>query len=199
MNGALLRTAEVNRKTKETAITIRLNLDGSGIFKGSTGIGFFDHMLNLLTVHSSMDMSLDMKGDLEVDNHHSLEDLGLVLGEAVREALGDKKGIARYGTFFCPMDETLVRCVLDFSGRPYLVYDVPLTVERIGTFETEMLREFLQAFAVAAGCNLHVACLYGTNNHHKVEAVFKAMAHAMKEAFTVDLTRPGILSSKGVL
>lgn len=193
------REASVTRETGETNITVKVGIDGNGQLTGQTGIGFFDHMLNLLAVHSGMDLDVMVTGDLEVDNHHTLEDLGLTLGEAIREALGEKKGINRYGTFFCPMDETLVRCVLDFSGRPYLVYDVDLTVERIGDFETEMLREFLLAIAVSAKCNLHVACLYGVNNHHKVEAVFKALAHAIKEAVTISDLEGRVLSSKGVL
>lgn len=194
-----MRTGEVARITKETNIKVRVEIEGQGCFSGSTGIGFLDHMLDLTAVHSGWNIDVAMTGDLEIDTHHSVEDLGLALGEAVLQALGDKKGIQRYGTFFCPMDETLACCVMDFSGRPYLVYDVPLTVERIGTFETEMLREFFLAFSVTAKCNLHIAILYGINNHHMVEAVFKSWAHAMKEAVQISGNINTVLSSKGVL
>lgn len=192
-----MRSAEIKRETAETKIGVSLNIDGSGSFEGTTSIGFFDHMLNLFTCHSGMDLKISVQGDLEVDNHHTLEDLGIVLGEALAQALGGKKGINRYGCFYCPMDEALTRVVIDLSGRPYLVCDVPLQVERIGTFETEMLKEFLYAFAVNARMNLHVANLYGDNAHHIVESVFKALGHALKEAVAV--SGSGVLSTKGVL
>lgn len=192
-----MRQAEIHRKTGETDIAISLVIDGEGRFEGTTGIGFFDHMMNLLACHSGMDISITCQGDLEVDNHHTIEDLGIALGSVFLKALGDKKGIRRYGAFFCPMDETLSRIVLDLSGRPYFVYDVKIPVERIGTFETEMTREFFLAFAMHGMMNLHMACLYGENGHHMVESLFKGLGHALKEALTVEGGR--VLSTKGVL
>lgn len=192
-----MRQAEIHRKTGETDIAISLVIDGKGHFEGTTGIGFFDHMMNLLACHSGMDIFLSCRGDLEVDNHHTIEDLGIALGSVFLKALGDKKGIRRYGAFFCPMDETLSRIVLDLSGRPYFVYDVKIPVERIGTFETEMTREFFLAFAMHGMMNLHMACLYGENGHHIVESLFKGLGHALKEAVTVEGGR--VLSTKGVL
>lgn len=192
-----MRQAEIHRKTGETDIAISLVIDGEGRFEGTTGIGFFDHMMNLLACHSGMYISLSCRGDLEVDNHHTIEDLGIALGTVFLKALGDKKGIRRYGAFFCPMDETLSRIVLDLSGRPYFVYDVKIPVERIGTFETEMTREFFLAFAMHGMMNLHMACLYGENGHHMVESLFKGLGHALKEAVTVEGGR--VLSTKGVL
>lgn len=192
-----MRQAEIHRKTGETDIAISLVIDGEGRFEGTTGIGFFDHMMNLLACHSGMDISLSCRGDLEVDNHHTIEDLGIALGTVFLKALGDKKGICRYGAFFCPMDETLSRIVLDLSGRPYFVYDVKIPVERIGTFETEMTREFFLAFAMHGMMNLHMACLYGENGHHIVESLFKGLGHALKKAVTVEGGR--VLSTKGVL
>ncbi len=193
----MARMASLRRTTGETDISITLEIDGNGIFQGSSGIGFFDHMLNLLCVHSGMNLSLTCKGDLEVDNHHTVEDIGITLGEAFQKALGDKKGIHRYGCFFCPMDEVLSRIVLDISGRPYLVFDVHIPVERIGSFETEMTREFFLAFANHSLMNLHMAVLYGINGHHMVESLFKGIGHALKEAVTIEGDR--VLSSKGVL
>lgn len=192
-----MRQAEIHRKTGETDIAISLVIDGEGRFEGTTGIGFFDHMMNLLACHSGMDISITCQGDLEVDNHHTIEDLGIALGSVFLKALGDKKGIRRYGAFFCPMDETLSRIVLDLSGRPYFVYDVKIPVERIGTFETEMTREFFLAFAMHGMMNLHMACLYGENGHHIVESLFKGLGHALKEAVAVEGGR--VLSTKGVL
>lgn len=192
-----MRKAEITRNTAETQIHLILNLDGSGVFKGTSGIGFFDHMLNLLAVHGNLDLTLDARGDLEVDNHHTVEDIGIALGEALRKAVGDKKGINRYGCFFCPMDEALSRIVLDLSGRAYLVWDVNIPVERIGQFETEMTREFFLAVTNHAMMNLHIANLYGVNGHHIVESLFKGMGHALKEAVTVKGDK--VLSSKGVL
>lgn len=192
-----MRQAEIHRKTGETDIAISLVIDGEGRFEGTTGIGFFDHMMNLLACHSGMDISITCQGDLEVDNHHTVEDLGIALGSVFLKALGDKKGIRRYGAFFCPMDETLSLIVLDLSGRPYFVYDVKIPVERIGTFETEMTREFFLAFAMHGMMNLHMACLYGENGHHIVESLFKGLGHALKEAVTVEGGR--VLSTKGVL
>lgn len=192
-----MRKATLRRTTGETDISISLTVDGAGRFEGTSGIGFFDHMLHLLARHSGMDMSLTCQGDLDVDNHHTIEDIGITLGEVFEKALGDKKGIHRYGCFFCPMDETLSRIVLDLSGRSYLVFDVDIPVERIGSFETEMTREFFLAFANNAKMNLHMATLYGVNGHHIVESLFKGIGHALKEAVTIE--GDTVLSTKGVL
>lgn len=192
-----MRKATLRRTTGETDISISLTIDGTGRFEGTSGIGFFDHMLHLLARHSGMDISLTCQGDLDVDNHHTIEDIGITLGEVFEKALGDKKGIHRYGCFFCPMDETLSRIVLDLSGRSYLVFDVDIPVERIGSFETEMTREFFLAFANNANMNLHMATLYGVNGHHIVESLFKGIGHALKEAVTIE--GDTVLSTKGVL
>lgn len=192
-----MRKAILRRTTGETDISITLTVDGTGRFEGTSGIGFFDHMLHLLARHSGMDISLTCQGDLDVDNHHTIEDIGITLGEVFEKALGDKKGIHRYGCFFCPMDETLSRIVLDLSGRSYLVFDVDIPVERIGSFETEMTREFFLAFANNAKMNLHMATLYGVNGHHIVESLFKGIGHALKEAVTIE--GDTVLSTKGVL
>lgn len=192
-----MRKATLRRTTGETDISISLTIDGTGRFEGTSGIGFFDHMLHLLARHSGMDISLTCQGDLDVDNHHTIEDIGITLGEVFEKALGDKKGIHRYGCFFCPMDETLSRIVLDLSGRSYLVFDVDIPVERIGSFETEMTREFFLAFANNAKMNLHMATLYGVNGHHIVESLFKGIGHALKEAITIE--GDTVLSTKGVL
>lgn len=192
-----MRKATLRRTTGETDISISLTIDGTGRFEGTSGIGFFDHMLHLLARHSGMDISLTCQGDLDVDNHHTIEDIGITLGEAFEKALGDKKGIHRYGCFFCPMDETLSRIVLDLSGRSYLVFDVDIPVERIGSFETEMTREFFLAFANNAKMNLHMSTLYGVNGHHIVESLFKGIGHALKEAVTIE--GDTVLSTKGVL
>lgn len=192
-----MRKATLRRTTGETDISISLTVDGTGRFEGTSGIGFFDHMLHLLARHSGMDISLTCQGDLDVDNHHTIEDIGITLGEVFEKALGDKKGIHRYGCFFCPMDETLSRIVLDLSGRTYLVFDVDIPVERIGSFETEMTREFFLAFANNAKMNLHMATLYGVNGHHIVESLFKGIGHALKEAVTIE--GDTVLSTKGVL
>ena len=191
-----MRKATLRRTTGETDISITLTIDGTGRFEGTSGIGFFDHMLHLLARHSGMDISLTCQGDLDVDNHHTIEDIGITLGEVFEKALGDKKGIHRYGCFFCPMDETLSRIVLDLSGRSYLVFDVDIPVERIGSFETEMTREFFLAFANNAKMNLHMATLYGVNGHHIVESLFKGIGHALKEAVTIE--GDTVLSTKGV-
>lgn len=192
-----MRKATLRRTTGETDISITLTVDGTGRFEGTSGIGFFDHMLHLFARHSGMDISLTCQGDLDVDNHHTIEDIGITLGEVFEKALGDKKGIHRYGCFFCPMDETLSRIVLDLSGRSYLVFDVDIPVERIGSFETEMTREFFLAFANNAKMNLHMATLYGVNGHHIVESLFKGIGHALKEAVTIE--GDTVLSTKGVL
>ncbi|MCI6163050.1 MAG: imidazoleglycerol-phosphate dehydratase HisB [Dialister sp.] len=192
-----MRKATLRRTTGETDISISLTVDGTGRFEGTSGIGFFDHMLHLLARHSGMDIFLTCQGDLDVDNHHTIEDIGITLGEVFEKALGDKKGIHRYGCFFCPMDEAFSRIVLDLSGRSYFVFDVDIPVERIGSFETEMTREFFLAFANNAKMNLHMATLYGVNGHHIVESLFKGIGHALKEAVTIE--GDTVLSTKGVL
>ena len=182
-----MRTGKVIRETKETSIDLTISLDGRGVSDIDTGIGFFDHMLNLFAAHGRMDLVVGCNGDIKVDGHHSVEDIGIALGEAVKQALGDKKGISRYGTFYLPMDETLVMVSLDISGRPFLVYDAggPMA-PMIGSYDTELTEDFLRAFAFNAGITLHVKVMYGTNSHHKVEAIFKALGHALRTAVKID-------------
>lgn len=194
-----MRIGKINRATNETRVDIELNLDGAGKTKIDSGIGFFNHMLNLFAAHGQFDLKVICAGDLEVDGHHSIEDIGIALGAALKAALGDKRGITRYGTFFLPMDETLALVSLDISGRPFLVYDGGELAPMIGAFDTELVEEFLRAFAFNAGITLHVKILYGKNSHHKVEAIFKALGHALKTAVTVDKKIKGIPSTKGVL
>lgn len=191
------RSATVERTTKETAITLSLTVEGEGYGNIGTGIGFFDHMLHSFAVHGGFDLSVEAQGDIYVDCHHTVEDTGIVLGSAFARAIGDKAGINRFGTFTVPMDEALVRASLDFSGRPYLVFHNPLPQQMIGDFNSDMLAEFLRAFAFAAGLTLHVHVLEGTNAHHIAEAVFKSLARALKEA--VQITGSAIPSAKGVL
>lgn len=194
------RTSVLNRKTSETDIHLELNLDGTGQAVIDTGIGFFDHMLNSFARHGFFDLRLTVKGDLYVDSHHTIEDTGIVLGQAIKEALGEKTGIKRYGSFTLPMDETLMLCALDLSGRPYLVYDVNLTVDRVGYFDTEMVKEFFYAVSYSAGMNLHMKQLAGENNHHIIEAIFKAFAKALDEATSIEpRLADKILSTKGTL
>ena len=194
------RIAVVNRKTAETEIEMELNLDGSGITNIDTGIGFFDHMLNSFAKHGFFDLTLKVKGDLFVDCHHTIEDTGIVLGQAILKALGTKAGIKRFGSFMLPMDETLVLSAVDLSGRPYLVYDLELTTDRVGYMDTEMVKEFFYAVSYSAGMNLHIKQMYGLNNHHIIEAVFKAFARALDEATTLDDRLSGkIMSTKGRL
>lgn len=193
------RYAKITRKTKETDIELELWIDGSGQASLDTGIGFFDHMLNSFVRHGFFDMNLKVKGDLWVDCHHTIEDVGIVLGKAIKEALGDKAGIKRYGYFLLPMDETLALCAIDLSGRPFMVYDVNFTAERIGTFDTEMVREFFYAVSYGAEMNLHIKQLDGVNNHHIAEGVFKAFAKALDEATSYDSRVQGVLSTKGAL
>ena len=189
----------MTRKTGETDITIRLNLDGTGKASIQTGIGFFDHMLNSFARHGLFDLEVQAKGDLEVDCHHTIEDTGIVLGEAIRQAVGDKKGICRFGECILPMDETLVLCALDLSGRPYLRYHLDLTVPSVGQFDTEMVHEFFYAVSYAAGMNLHVKQLDGENNHHIIEAAFKSFAKALDRAVSYDGRISDVLSTKGSL
>nr|WP_297939368.1 imidazoleglycerol-phosphate dehydratase HisB [uncultured Lachnoclostridium sp.] len=193
------RYAKAVRKTKETDITLELKIDGSGIANIDTGIGFFDHILNSFVRHGFFDMNLTVKGDLEVDSHHTVEDTGIVLGQAIKEAIGDKAGIRRFGSFLLPMDESLVLCALDLSGRPFLVYDLDLTVERLGTMDTELVKEFFYAVSYGCGMNLHIKQIHGANNHHIVEAAFKAFAKALDEATKYDERIQGVLSTKGAL
>ncbi|MCH3971993.1 MAG: imidazoleglycerol-phosphate dehydratase HisB [Oscillospiraceae bacterium] len=190
-----MRTATVTRKTKETDITISICLDG-GAVDIATGIGFFDHMLTAFAVHGGLGLQLHAEGDLVVDGHHTVEDTGIVLGKALAEALGDKGGISRYGSFYIPMDEALAFTSLDISGRPYLVFHADFQQERVGEFDTCLTEEFLRAFAVNAGITLHCSVLYGNNAHHEIEAVFKSLGHALKQAVS---QYNGTLSTKGVL
>ena len=193
------RYAQVHRKTNETDISLTLTLDGNGKQDIATGIGFFDHMLSGFTRHGFFDLDLKVAGDLEVDCHHTIEDTGIVLGNAIQEALGDKKGIKRFGSMILPMDETLVLCGIDLSGRPYLNFDGEFTAERLGDMDTEMAREFFYAVSYAAGMNLHIKVLDGTNNHHIMEAMFKAFAKALDQATQMDERIQGVLSTKGSL
>ncbi|MBQ4257126.1 MAG: imidazoleglycerol-phosphate dehydratase HisB [Oscillospiraceae bacterium] len=192
-----MRTAEISRETKETKIHVKIDLDGSGKYSIDTGIGFFDHMLTAFCVHGGFDLDVKCDGDLYVDGHHSVEDTGIVLGQALRAALGDAKGIARYGSFYVPMDEALGFCSLDISNRPYLVYDCTYANQSTGQFDNFLTEEFMRAFAFNAGITLHLRCLYGVNDHHKIEALFKALAHSLKAAVRIEGS--GTLSTKGVL
>lgn len=194
-----MRKASVTRDTAETRIALSLNLDGAGVFTGSSGVGFFDHMLCLLAKHGKLDLELACQGDLEVDAHHTVEDIGLALGEALRRAAGDRRGIRRYGSCLLPMDETLARVVLDLSGRPFLVYDAPGVAGMLGTMDAQLAEEFFRALASSGGITLHAAVLYGKNLHHQVEALFKALGRALREALEDDPRESGIPSSKGVL
>lgn len=196
-----MRSGNVIRETRETKIDLTIDLDGSGRADVESGIGFFNHMLTLLAAHGRFDLVLNCDGDIEVDGHHSVEDIGIALGQAVHKALGDKKGITRYGTFFLPMDETLVMVSLDISGRPFLVYDAGgAMAPMIGKYDTELTEEFLRAFAFNAGITLHVKVMYGTNSHHKVEAIFKALGHALHAAVKINPeTADEIPSTKGML
>lgn len=193
----MCRTAEIARKTKETDIKIKLNLDGSGVHDIDSGIGFFDHMLTALCVHGGFDLDISCKGDLYVDGHHTVEDVGICLGRAFSKALGDKSGIMRYGSAFIPMDEALGFCSLDISARPYLVFNADFSDDRIGEYDTCLTEEFMRAFAFNAGITLHLKEEYGKNDHHITEALFKALAHALKQAVSVN---GGVtLSTKGTL
>ena len=192
------RYAQVHRKTNETDISLTLTLDGNGKQDIATGIGFFDHMLSGFTRHGFFDLDLKVAGDLEVDCHHTIEDTGIVLGNAIREALGDKKGIKRFGSMILPMDETLVLCAIDLSGRPYFAFDAEFTTDRVGDMDTEMVREFFYAVSYSAGMNLHMKVLSGTNNHI-IEALFKAFGKALDDASSYDPRITDILSTKGSL
>lgn len=195
----MARTADYVRKTKETDISLHLNLDGTGSSSIHTGIGFFDHMLDGFARHGLFDLKVNVAGDLAVDCHHTIEDTGIVLGNAIKEAVGDKKGIRRYGSCILPMDETLVLCAVDLSGRAYLVFDGEFTTDRVGYMDTEMVKEFFYAISYTAGMNLHIRVLSSGNNHHMIEAMFKAFAKALDQATVIDPRITDILSTKGSL
>ncbi|WP_411958089.1 imidazoleglycerol-phosphate dehydratase HisB [Paracoccus homiensis] len=195
-----MREATITRNTAETQIEVTLNLDGTGRYDNQTGVGFFDHMLDQLSRHSLIDMTIRAKGDLHIDDHHTVEDTGIAIGQALCKALGDKKGIRRYGSFLLAMDESLLRAALDLSGRPYLVWNVDFPTEKIGSFDTQLVREFFQALSTHGGISLNVARLDGFNSHHIAEAAFKAVARALREAVEPDPRMAGILpSTKGAL
>ena len=195
----MAREASVNRTTKETDISLKFNIDGTGNSEIDTGIGFFDHMLEGFAKHGFFDMELVASGDLAVDGHHTVEDVGIVLGTVIKKAVGDKKGIRRYGSCILPMDETLVLCAVDLSGRPYLSFDAEFTTDRVGYLETELVKEFFYAISYKAKMNLHIKVLSGTNNHHIIEGMFKAFARALDDATGTDQRISGILSTKGSL
>ncbi len=194
-----MRSYTAKRTTKETKITLTLNLDGKGASDVRTGIGFFDHMLQGFAKHGLFDLQVEAEGDLQVDAHHTVEDVGIVLGTAIREALGDKAGIRRYGSFLLPMDETLMLCAIDLSGRPYFVYDVATSVDKLGEMDVELAKEFFYAISYSAGMNLHIRMLSGENNHHILEAMFKAFGKALDMATQVDERIEGVLSTKGTI
>ncbi|MDG1459091.1 MAG: imidazoleglycerol-phosphate dehydratase HisB [Pseudoprimorskyibacter sp.] len=195
-----MRRATLTRSTAETQITAAINLDGTGRYQMDTGIGFFNHMLDQLARHSLIDMDVSAKGDLHIDDHHTVEDCGIVLGQALTQALGDKRGIRRYGSCLLPMDDTLVRVALDLSARPYLAWNLALPTQKIGTFDTELVREFFQAFSTHGGITLHVDLLRGDNSHHIAEAAFKALARALREAVETDPRKTdAVPSTKGTL
>jgi len=195
-----MRTATVKRDTAETSISVEINLDGTGVYDNKTGVGFFDHMLDQLSRHALIDMTVRAKGDLHIDDHHTVEDVGIALGQALSQAVGDKKGIRRYGSCLLPMDDALVRASLDISGRPYLVWKVDIPTSKIGSFDTELVQEFFTAFAMQGGLTLHVEALDGFNSHHIVEAAFKAVAQALRGALETDPRKAdAIPSTKGTL
>lgn len=195
-----MRKASISRKTAETDIEVSVNLDGTGAYDMATGVGFFDHMLDQLARHSLVDITLKARGDLHIDDHHTVEDCGIALGQALAQAMGDKRGIRRYGACLLPMDDALVRAALDLSGRPYLVWNLPFTSDKIGTFDTELVREFFQALATHGGITLHVEALAGVNSHHIAEAAFKAVARALRDALEPDPRKAdAIPSTKGTL
>ena len=195
-----MRTGTVHRSTNETSIDVTVNLDGTGLYSVSTGIGFLDHMLEQLSRHSLIDLTVKAVGDLHIDQHHTTEDTGLAIGEAVAKALGDKRGIVRYGSAYAPMDETLTRVALDISGRPSFVWNAAFTTQRLGEWDTELIEHWFHSFSQTAGLTLHVECLYGQNNHHIVESCYKALARALRQAVEIDPRKAdSIPSTKGVL
>ncbi|MDD4494640.1 MAG: imidazoleglycerol-phosphate dehydratase HisB [Eubacteriales bacterium] len=191
------RTAIIERKTRETEIIVEMELDGKGDAQINTGVGFFDHMLELFAKHGLFNLKVCAKGDLNVDAHHTVEDVGIVLGQVIQKALGGKESIKRYGASYVPMDEALARTVLDLGGRPFIVYEVPVTTEKAGEMDTQLIEEFFRAVAFNSGMNLHINVLYGKNNHHILEAVFKSFAKALDEATLVDNRIDGVMSTKG--
>lgn len=193
------RAATICRITKETKIELTLNLDGTGKTQINTGIGFFDHMLNSFARHGLFDLSVSVDGDLEVDCHHTIEDTGIVLGQAIAKAVGEKKSMQRYGSIILPMDETLILCAIDLSGRPYLVFDANFTTDRVGNYDTEMVKEFFYAVSYSSGMNLHIRQLAGENNHHIIEGIYKAFAKALDQATRIDSRIVDVLSTKGSL
>jgi imidazoleglycerol-phosphate dehydratase len=198
--GTIMRTATIARSTSETSIEVTVNLDGTGVYDVQTGVGFFDHMLEQLSRHSLIDLTVRTKGDLHIDAHHTVEDTGIAIGQAFAHALGDKRGIRRYGEALSPMDETLTRVALDISGRPWLVWKSRFTQAQLGTMDTEMFEHFCHSFAQAAGITLHVETLYGTNNHHIAESIFKGLARALRTATEIDPRKAdAVPSTKGVL
>lgn len=195
-----MRQARVERNTKETRIAAEVNLDGSGVYDVATGIGFLDHMLEQFSRHSLIDLTVKAEGDLHIDFHHTTEDTGIAIGQAVREALGDRAGITRYGSALVPLDEALSRVVVDCSNRPYLIWKVSFNAPKLGEMDTELFREWFQALSQAAGLTLHMECLYGENSHHIVESLFKGLARALRQAISIDAGAPGsVPSTKGVL
>ena len=195
-----MRTATLARATAETNVTVEINLDGTGVYDNQTGVGFFDHMLDQLARHSLIDMKIRAKGDLHIDDHHTVEDVGITLGQALAKALGDKRGIRRYGACLLPMDDAQIRTALDLSARPFLIWNVDIPSAKIAQFDTELVREFFQAFSTQGGITLHVDMLHGINSHHIVEATFKSVARALREAVEVDPRKSGeIPSTKGAL
>jgi imidazoleglycerol-phosphate dehydratase len=195
-----MRTGTVHRSTNETSIDVIVNLDGTGTYSVNTGIGFLDHMLEQLSRHSLIDLDVKAVGDLHIDQHHTTEDTGLAIGEAIAKALGDKRGIVRYGSAYAPMDETLTRVALDISGRPYFVWNAAFTTQRLGEWDTELIEHWFHSFSQTAGLTLHVECLYGQNNHHIVESCYKALARALRQAVEIDPRKAdSIPSTKGVL
>lgn len=194
-----MRKSNIQRETYETKINIDLNIDGTGVSNINTGIGFLDHMLILMSKHGRFDLDVQCTGDLHIDNHHTVEDIGIAMGKAFKKAMGDKYGIKRYGSAFTPMDEALSLCALDLSGRFFLVFDHQFKSERVGTFETETLKEFLYAFADNAQITLNIQIITGTNTHHIIESIFKGMGRSLKEALTIDPTINGVMSTKGCL
>ncbi|SDO43327.1 imidazoleglycerol-phosphate dehydratase [Lutimaribacter pacificus] len=195
-----MRTASITRKTAETDISVEIDLDGTGTYDNETGVGFFDHMLDQLARHALIDMRVRCKGDLHIDDHHSVEDVGIALGQALTQALGDKRGIRRYGECALPMDDAQVRCALDLSGRPFLVWDIDMPTPKIGTFDTELVREFFQAFSTHGGITLHLHRVCGFNSHHIAEAAFKAVARALRVAVETDPRKSdAVPSTKGTL
>ena len=194
-----MRQAEITRNTAETQIEVRVSLDGTGVYDNQTGVGFFDHMLDQLSRHSLIDLTVRAKGDLHIDDHHTVEDVGIAIGQALTKALGDKKGIRRYGSFLLAMDDALVRTALDLSARPFLIWNVDFPTQKIGTFDTELVREFFQALSTHGGITLHVDAIHGINSHHIAEATFKSVARALREAVEPDPRSDALPSTKGAL